>query len=234
MGSSSSLAPLGLRPGGIFFEVEVNRTTFLVDGFNLYHSLRTAQDELGGMSTKWLNLRSLLSSYLPIIGKEAVIEDIYYFSAFAGHMDARRPGVTDRHRLYLACLASTGVIPIMGRFKSKTVWCYNCKESTPHYEEKETDVAISVKLIELLHRDRADTVMLVTGDTDVGPAVRTAMDLFPTKQIGFAFPYRRINRELERLVSMHFYIRKTRYAAHQFADPCTLPNGRVVSKPAGW
>ena len=34
----------------------MNRTTFLVDGFNLYHSLRTASEELGGASTKWLDL----------------------------------------------------------------------------------------------------------------------------------------------------------------------------------
>jgi hypothetical protein len=38
----------------------MNRTIFLVDGFNLYHSLRAASDDLGGVSTKWLDLPRLL------------------------------------------------------------------------------------------------------------------------------------------------------------------------------
>jgi hypothetical protein len=43
------------------------RTTFLVDGFNLYHSLRDASRDLGfadGRGTKWLNLHSLLYAQL--------------------------------------------------------------------------------------------------------------------------------------------------------------------------
>ena len=43
-------------------KVPRNRTVFLVDGFNVYHSLRDAEADLGGVSTRWLNLRSLLSS----------------------------------------------------------------------------------------------------------------------------------------------------------------------------
>lgn len=212
----------------------MNRTTFLVDGFNLYHSLRAASEDLHGQSTKWLDLRGLLASYLPLIGPTARLEEIYYFSALASHMDSRRPGVTGRHRTYLECLRATGIIPIMGRFKSKTVHCHTCNVDNTHYEEKETDVAISVKLIELLHADLADTVVLVTGDTDLAPAVRTAGVLFPAKQICFAFPYRRSNKELQQLVSVYFKMGSKRYATHQLPDPYLLPSGRSVSKPMGW
>ena len=97
----------------------MNRTTFLVDGFNLYHSLRNASTDLSGASTKWLDLKKLLSSYLYTIGGQAQLEQIFYFSAFATHVDARKPGVTVRHRNYIECLESEGVIPVMGRFKPK-------------------------------------------------------------------------------------------------------------------
>jgi len=40
----------------------MGRTAFLVDGFNLYHSLKDAQFALGGRSTRWLDLRSFCSS----------------------------------------------------------------------------------------------------------------------------------------------------------------------------
>jgi hypothetical protein len=196
--------------------------------------VRTASHDLGGRSTKWLDIRSLLASYLPVIGAGAALERIYYFTALAFHLDRRRPGVTARHRLYLECLATTGIVPILGRFKYKTVHCHTCKRDNPHYEEKETDVAISMKLVELFHQDEADTVVLVTGDTDLAPAVRIASSLFPSKQICFAFPYRRKNKELAGLVSKHFRIHRERYVAHQLPDPMTLTSGRQVSKPSVW
>ncbi|MCK4304596.1 MAG: NYN domain-containing protein [Candidatus Eisenbacteria sp.] len=212
----------------------MNRTTFLVDGFNVYHLARSASVDLGGQATKWLDLRSLLTSYLPIIGAGSALEEIYYFSALATHLDPYRPGVTFRHRTYLEALRSTGVIPVMGRFKPKTVHCRRCRTDSKHYEEKETDVAISVKICELFTLDNADTIVLVTGDTDLAPAVRTAVRLFPSKQVCFAFPYKRKNKELAQLVSKSFLIRKERYAAHQFPSDVRLPSGRMIRKPIDW
>jgi uncharacterized LabA/DUF88 family protein len=141
----------------------MNRTMFLVDGFNIYHSLRAASSELGGAQTKWLDLRA-----------------------------------------YLDCLVASRVIPALGRFKYKTVRCHRCAVESPHYEEKETDVAMSMKLVELFHKDRADTIVLVTGDTD-----------------------------LAQLAFTHLHIRKELYIAHQFSDPVILPDGRRVRKPTG-
>ncbi|MBI2970455.1 MAG: NYN domain-containing protein [Gammaproteobacteria bacterium] len=213
----------------------MNRVAFLVDGFNVYHSARKAREDLGGKSTLWLDLRSLLTSYLSSsFGRDAVLSEIHYFSALATHMDGKRPGTTNRHRLYLDCLRSTGVQIHLGRFKYKTVWCASCKQENPHYEEKETDVALSAKLLELFHTDKCDTVVLMTGDTDLAPAVRTAAQIFPEKTVCFAFPYKRKNKELMQLATSSFLVRKERYAAHQFPDPVVLPNGRQIRKPPDW
>jgi hypothetical protein len=53
------------------------------------------------------------------------------------------------------------VIIELGRFKAKDSWYPHCSRSSVKYEEKETDVAISVKLIELFLLDGCDTAMLV-------------------------------------------------------------------------
>jgi uncharacterized LabA/DUF88 family protein len=212
----------------------MNRTVFLVDGFNLYHSLRAASEDLGGTSTKWLNLPQLLESYLPVIGGQAAMEKIYYFTALATHLERRQPGVTSRHRTYIESLKSRGVVPLLGRFKPKQVYCGRCKQSSQHFEEKETDVAISIKLFEVLHNDEADTVALVTGDTDLAPAVRATRSIFPMKRIWFLFPYKRKNNELAQLADGHCNIKKDRYAQHQFPQSMTLPSGRFVTKPATW
>lgn len=213
----------------------MNRVSFLVDGFNVYHSAKEARKDLGaGASTLWLDLRSLFGSYISIFGKEAALTRIYYFSALAKHIDSKRPGTTKKHEDYIDCLRSTGVKIRLGRFKYKTVWCPGCRTNNVHYEEKETDVALSLKIMELFHRDECDTVVLVTGDTDLAPAVRMAADVFPAKTICFAFPYRRKSKELAAITSKSFLIKKERYAAHQFADPYTGVSGRSINKPASW
>lgn len=66
-----SLAPFKSRLGGFF--LPENRVAFLVDGFNVYHSAKVAAADLGGASTLWLDLRSLLSSYISLFGRDAVL-----------------------------------------------------------------------------------------------------------------------------------------------------------------
>lgn len=233
-GPMGSLAPVGLRSSGFSCFYDMDRATFIIDGFNLYHSVRIAQYDMGGTSTKWLDIRSLLSSYLHLLGKNAVLDKIYYFSALAKHLEASKPDVTKRHRDYIRCLQATGIITELHRFKKKTVWCTSCNNELIKFEEKETDVAIAVKLLELLFKDACDTVVLVTGDTDIAPAVKTANIIFPYKRIVFAFPYKRKNKELSQLAPGSFEIKKEQYAKHQFPDPYTIPNGCTIIKPSQW
>jgi len=136
--------------------------------------------------------------------------------------------------LYTLSLEATGVSVVLSRFKKKQIPCGHCGQKIKRYEEKETDVALAVKLMELLVTDQCDTAMLMTGDTDIVPAVHAAQNLFPQKTIGFLLPYKRHNQELAKLVSLHIEIKKEAYARHQFPDPFVTPNGKSLSKPATW
>jgi len=227
---------LGYDPAGFFILglFIKDRVTFIVDGFNLYHSVKEAQKALQGKSTRWLDLYSLCKSYLHLFGRTAELEKVYYFSALAKHLEYYRPQVTKRHRDYIQCLQASGVITQLNRFKKKDVFCSNCKTNIVKYEEKETDVAIAVKLLELLIKNECDTAVLVTGDTDLGAAFRTADSLFHAKRIVFAFPYRRKNRELSQLAPGSFEIKKEQYHRHQFSDPFLLPGGHKMDKPQKW
>ena len=158
----------------------VNRTVFLVDGFNLYHSLRTASVDLGGASTKWLDLPGLLESYLHVIGDGASVHQVFYFSALTFHLETRQPGVTSRHRNYIECLQDSGVALVLERCKPKYVDCGRCRQQSEHFEEKETDVAISVKLVEFVHEE-----ILLAGYM---ARVRAAKMLFPRKTSLVHFP----------------------------------------------
>jgi hypothetical protein len=95
-------------------------------------------------------------------------------------------------------------------------------------------VALAAKLLEVFARDECETVVIVTGDTDIAPAVRTASALYPLKRIAFAFPFARKNKELAQLVRISFQIRKEAYVAHRFNDRIHLPDGSIIAKPATW
>jgi len=207
---------------------------FLVDGFNLYHSLRDASVERGRVSTKWLDLRSLCASYLSAIGGGAALEAVFYFSALALYKLATDPTVPDRHRTYIECLRDTGVDVQLAKFKAKKRWCRGCKSYQTHHEEKETDVAIGVKLVEVLCRDLCEVAVLVTGDSDLAPAVRCAKSMCPGKRVCLISPYKRIGHELESLVDSSFRVKPDRYIAHQLPNPFPTKDGRTLPRPASW
>jgi len=170
------------------------------------------------------------------VGDKTQLANIYYFSALATHIEAVDPDVTVRHRRFIKCLEDTGVKVELSRFKPRQVKCPEpkCGKIFFKHEEKETDVAIAVKLLEVFLRNECDTAVLVTGDTDLAPAVRTAMSLFPNKRVLFAFPYHRKNKELSKLAPGSFTMDKSQYARYQFQNPCILSDGTAIGKPPSW
>lgn len=212
----------------------MNRVAFLIDGFNVYHSAVSASRDLHGATTKWLNLRALCESYLYLAGGNAQTASVHYFSALATHLQAVKPDVIVRHMALIEALQVTGVTVELGRFKQKTIHCDSCHRQIIRHEEKETDVAISVRLLELFVRNMCDTAIVVTGDTDVAPAVRCVQQLFPKGRVLFAFPYGRKNQELAKLAPGSFNIRKEQYAKFQFPNPVIAADGRRIVKPAKW
>ncbi len=169
-----------------------------------------------------------------LFGRAAILQETYYFSALAKHLESKDSSITKRHKDFITCIEDTGVIVEVNRFKKKIMTCHCCNQKFKRYEEKETDVALATKLLELFILDSCDVVVLLTGDTDLAPAVRTANKLFPHKTVVFAFPYARKNKELAKLAPNSFEISKDQYSKYQFSDPYTLKNGIDIHKPSKW
>lgn len=211
----------------------MNRVIFLIDGFNLYHSIRQYKKD-SGYNTRWLDIASLCKSYLFLLGKTAKLEDIFYFSAIPYYLNNKNPDKIKRHKNYMSCLESTGVKVELGRFKEKIVFCDKCRSHILKHEEKETDVAIGVKAMEIFSQDHCDTAVVVTGDTDLSPAFRKCKEIFPNKRFIFAFPYKRKNKELASLAPKSFSINPKQYIKNQFTNPVILSSGHKIYKPKYW
>lgn len=152
----------------------------------------------------------------------------------AYHVEAENPGATGRHKDFMKCLEDTGVSIELSRFKPRHIKCRICNNIFVKHEEKETDVALGTKLLEILFTNECDTAVLLTGDTDLAPAYVTASTLFPNKNILFMFPFARKNKELKALAPHSFKIKGKQYANNQFSDPYQLSDGTLINKPPSW
>ena len=197
------------------------RVSFLIDGFNFYHSLRKTA------CSKWFDLNSLCDSQLHLFTGKAELEEIYYFSALATHL---KPKDLKHHKIYIDALKTTDIIPVLGKFKKKDVFCHACKKSIEKHEEKQTDVSIAVKILELFHRDKCDSIGIVSCDTDLIPAIKTAQNLFPHKEIIVFFPKPNNSKELKTICKCH---KLKQYDKHVFPDTI-VHKGNTISKPPKW
>ncbi len=209
----------------------MRRIIFLVDGFNLYHSILSIYFKTG-QKLKWLDIYSLCESFLNQFGKKNQIRigTIYYFTAILEHKRVEDPQKIFRHETYLKCLKNSGIEVIINDFKEKNVRCgATCRENYKIYQEKETDVAIAAKLFEVLYSNLCDIVIIITGDTDLKPAYNLCIELFKDKKIYFGFPFDRKNKSLN-----GFKIKLKKYINNQFPDPVILKDGSKIYKPTTW
>jgi uncharacterized LabA/DUF88 family protein len=223
--------PRGCDPGGFFIsEANVNRAAFLVDGFNLAHSVRDGE-RVAGRSLSWLDVAGLCAAHLHALPGPTAMGDVYYFSALAHHLEARRPGLVARQATYFSALRATGVALRLARFKGRDITCPRCGSRFRRYEEKETDVAIGVKMVEIACRGGCDTLALVSGDSDLVPAAEMVRAIAPRISVAVMFPYRRANDQLRRLAARFFTLKAAAYARHQLPDVVRAADGEAIRRP---
>lgn len=139
-----------------------------VDGFNLYHGLHDKY----GRRYLWLDLQHLVQRVRP----SDQILAVRYFTAELKD----DPAALARQRPYLAALNahSSAVEVILGRYQTKRMTCRHCGNVWTSYEEKETDVNIA--LVAYAAASASDIALIVSADSDLCPAIRTARSLNPS------------------------------------------------------
>lgn len=206
-----------------------NRSIVYVDGFNLYYGA------VKNTRYKWLDLQLLFHRLRP----DDDIQVIHYFTAL----------IAGPHRAHQdTYLRALGTLPLVdftfGKFKRKRVLCsvpectYSGRRDFEVPEEKRTDVNIALQMIEDAHRDRADRFILVSGDSDLVPAVNMLKNISPGKQVTVYVPARNPIRgaavELRAAADKNRTLPMNLVKRCQF--PPELPGGPVgqIVKPPTW
>jgi len=205
------------------------RTIIYIDGFNLYYGA------VKGTPWKWLDLAKLFRMIRPADD----IQCIRYFTAMVN-------GPTKPNQeVYLQALATTAPVKvILGNFKKKRV---QCKVSACTFaggklfetqEEKRTDVNVAVHMLDDAYQNKCDKFVLVSGDSDLVPAVKMIRHRFPTKQIIVYVPAQHPARS--HAVELRSSAHASRNLPLNLLKHCQFANrlpdlaGGFLNKPASW
>jgi uncharacterized LabA/DUF88 family protein len=168
-----------------------------VDGFNLYHGLR----DRFGHRYLWLDLVKLVRR---LRQKDSLVAVKYFTAAVRNDPQAQA-----RQRDYLSALAAQSgplLQIVRGRYQAKHVTCHQCGTSWISYEEKETDVNIAVSLVADAAVRAADIALLISADSDLCPAIRTARAVAPSLGMIAVFPPKRNSFEVKALIPSAFQL----------------------------
>lgn len=211
------------------------RTHIYIDGFNFYYGA------VKDTPYRWLDLQRLFSLLRP----HDDILTIHYFTALIDGTHAAH------QRAYLAALATLPEVNVvLGRFKAKTVKCRveECKHQGRRLfrvpEEKQTDVLIAITMIRDAYEKACDNFVLVSGDTDLVPAIKAVKSISESNKTVVYIPVR--NEYKQGLTSRGFAVElrtaadKARSLPNQLLKRALFPNtmpdgfGGTITKPDSW
>ncbi len=215
--------------------VSRRRCTVYIDGFNWYFGIFMHRP-----AWKWLNLQSFFEALR--IDEEIV--GVRFFTALVEpkqHISTKR----DRQKRYLKALGSLQKVRVvLGKYQERTVTCRAA--ACPHRfeyqvgEEKKTDVNIAVNLIDDAVNGHTDSMVIVSGDSDLEPAVEWVRKNYPAIKITVYIPaleedrQQRRNDNYQRLQVLCKTLPLDGIARHGLPGIVTLPGGDTVTRPAEW
>jgi uncharacterized LabA/DUF88 family protein len=199
------------------------RVAAYIDGFNLYHSL----EDLKNPKNKWLDVVKLIKSYLK---EDEILVKTSYFTSLSTWDEEKKL----RHKRYIRALELHGVQVFYGKFKTKDYSCNNCGYKYKVREEKRTDVNLAVELMTGAFLNGYDTALLISGDSDLIPALHMIKKLYPAKKIGILFPPNRHTSEMEKASDFNQTIKEQEISKARLSEAIQLPSGKLLTPPPEW
>ena len=205
-------------------QVSKKRVIAYVDGFNLYFGLKNK----GWKRYYWLDIVTLI---LNILEPNSDLAGVKYFTSRIVSPESKRK----RQANYLEAIQLAASPQIFyGKYQFETLYCSNCSYQENIPKEKMTDVNIAVEMVVDAFQNRFDTALLISGDSDLTPPVKTIRRIFPEKRVLVAFPPDRHSKDLEHAATASFTLSRTKLRDAQLPSEIIKPDGYVLKRPESW
>jgi uncharacterized LabA/DUF88 family protein len=204
--------------------MKTDRTIAYIDGFNLYFGLRAK----GWRCYYWLNLWRLCHSLTQ--GNQQLVHVKYFTSRVKSPDDKRR-----RQAAYLRALGMTNEIErIYGKYIDEPHTCPQCAHEFIEPAEKMTDVQLASHFLLDAFKDNFDTAMIISGDSDLVPAIEICKSEFNSKRVVVVFPPMRYCGDLKNVAHAFYHITEKELKNSMFPPKVTDKLGNVVTCPTEW
>lgn len=201
------------------------RAISYVDGFNLYFGLKSA----GMRSLCWLDVAKLCADQLE---PDCSLVATKYFTARISNDG----GKGQRQTTYIEALSENCSIQVFqGTYRTKSVRCGKCHSNWLESAEKKTDVSIATQMLIDAYEDNCEHFLVVSGDSDLVPAVEAIRNRFPNKEVSMFFPPNRYTRELHQKANRGNTISKRQLEAAQLPPTVSRKrDGYALKCPDKW
>jgi uncharacterized LabA/DUF88 family protein len=212
----------------------VSKAIFYIDGYNWYHAVFRHYPEW-----KWLNIQGFCESLRPH-------DEVTSVKVFSALIDPENPSSDARERQvrYFNALRTLPKIKIiLGAFQPREVTCRaHCGQKYLVPEEKKTDVNIAVEMISDALEGNCDAIYIISGDSDVQPAVEWIRKRFQAIKIAVYVPSlpseqptRRLDYYRTRGLDVECkFLPLGGIKDHQLPNTVKLPNGHLAVRPHVW
>ena len=122
----------------------------------------------------------------------------------------------------------------MGNFKEKSKYIKKFNYTYKYHEEKESDVNIAIHLVRDACRKNCNTAIILSGDSDLVPAIKMAKIENNNLKIGVVIPPNVQADSLKK--ASDFNIKLSEFSLSDFLFPknIILDNKNIISCPTYW
>lgn len=202
----------------------MERVITYIDGFNLYHGLRSKY----GRKYIWLDIEKLSQQ---LLHNGQSLEKVKYFTA----MIRDNPSKEFRQKTYISALSTLSKVEIYyGKYLVNQHICPNCNYVENIPSEKMTDVNIATHIMTDAFTDKYDVAFIITADSDLTGPIQTVKELFSKKKIVVAFPPDRVSLDLIRIAPAFIHIGRRKLETSQLPNEILLNNNTRLVRPVSW
>lgn len=220
-----------LRKELIFFNMANNlsqRVCFYIDGYNFYYGLK----QKDWKEFYWLDMVSFCTSLIKPIHN---VISVNYFSAPPLHHASK---VKRQRRFFDANDQNPLFSLFLSTHKPSNKTCKKCGDTIFDSEEKQTDVKIATEMLTNCANKICDLSVLMTGDTDLIPALKALKRIDSSHKVMIFFPPKRTTHIMKaqadgwKDLGLPFY--RAKFISGLLNDEVVNGEGSTIQIPAKW